>query len=97
MEKSKIKHKLTDMINNIFPYSCIDPGIIEYVDLIDDFGMDSISFISIVIEIETAFDIIVPDEMLLMENFRNVNRIVEIIEKEKNFIANFTNEQEGKQ
>ncbi len=94
MEKSEIKDKLIDMLNNLFLNSGVDPDILEYVDLIDDLGMDSMNFISIVIEVESTFDITVPDEMLLMENFRNIDEIIEIIEKEKNFIESTTNEQE---
>ena len=57
--------------------------IIEYLDLIDDVGMDSLTFVSIVVEIETRFDILVPDEMLLMDNFRKVDDIVALIINEK--------------
>ena len=50
------------------------------MDLIDDLGMDSMTFISIVVEIEFVFNIIVPDDILLMENFKNVDDIVGVIE-----------------
>lgn len=94
MEKSKIKVKLIDILNHMFANAGVNPDLLCYVDLIDDLGMDSMSFISIVIEVESMFDITVPDEMLLMENFRNVDKIIEIVEKEKNFIKSATNEQE---
>ena len=80
MEHDEIKVKVIEMLNNLFPNSGIDFDVLEYTDLIDDLGMDSITFISIVIEVESTFDIIVPDEMLLMENFKNVDRILEVIE-----------------
>ena len=72
------------MLNNLFPDSGVDTDILEFVDLIDDLGMDSMIFISIVIEVESTFDITVPDEMLLMENFRNVDEIIKIVENEIN-------------
>ena len=53
---------------------------------------DSLSFISIVIETESTFDITIPEEMLLMENFRTVDRIIEIVENEKNFNKSIANE-----
>ncbi len=84
MEKSEIKAKVIDMLNNLFPDSGVDTDILEFVDLIDDLGMDSMIFISIVIEVESTFDITVPDEMLLMENFRNVDEIIKIVENEIN-------------
>lgn len=79
MEKDNIKAKVIEMINGLFPNSGLDIDVLGYVDLIDDLGMDSITFISIVVEIESMFDIIVSDDMLLQENFRNVDLIVEII------------------
>ena len=84
MEKSEIKTKIIDMLNNLFPDFGVDTDILEFVDLIDDLGMDSMIFISIVIEVESTFDITVPDEMLLMENFRNVDEIIKIVENEIN-------------
>ena len=84
MEKSELKTKLIDMLNNLFPDFGVDTDILEFVDLIDDLGMDSMIFISIVIEVESTFDITVPDEMLLMENFRNVDEIIKIVENEIN-------------
>ena len=44
--------------------------------------MDSITFISIVVEVEAHFGIEVPDDMLLLENFKCVEDIVSIIENE---------------
>lgn len=79
MEKDNIKAKVIEMINGLFPNLGLDMDVLGYVDLIDDLGMDSITFISIVVEIESMFDIIVSDDMLLQENFRNVDLIVEII------------------
>lgn len=84
MKNGDIKSKVIDMLNNLFPNSGIDSDILEYVDLIDDLGMDSVSFISIVIEVESIFEIIVPDDMLLMENFRNVDGILAVIESAMN-------------
>ena len=80
MERNEIKIKVVDILTPLFPNSGIDTSILEYVDLIDDLGMDSMTFISIVVEIEFVFNIIVPDDILLMENFKNVNNIVGIIE-----------------
>ena len=44
--------------------------------------MDSITFISMVIEIESHFDIEVPDDYLLIDKFKNVAQIINIIEEE---------------
>ena len=82
MTKEQIKKEVVSLIAELFKDKGVDSDIIEYVDLIDDLGMDSITFISIVVEIEAKFNIIVPDEMLVMDNFRNVDGIVALVERE---------------
>lgn len=77
-----IKQEVIELISDLFKDKGIDIDIIEYVDLADDLGMDSIIFISIVVELEAHFDIEVPDDMLLLEKFRCVDDIVSIVENE---------------
>ncbi len=84
MDKNEIKLKLIDMLAVMFPDSGVDKDVLEYTDLMDDLGMDSVTFISIVVEIEDVFEITVPDDLLLMENFRNVDSIIQIVEDAKN-------------
>lgn len=86
MNSDEIKNKLIDMIQNLFPDSGVDKDVLPYVDLIDDLGMDSITFISIVVEVEDLFGITVPDDMLLMENFKDIDGIIQIIENSKNAV-----------
>lgn len=86
MNSDEIKNKLIDMIQTLFPDSGVDKDILPYVDLIDDLGMDSITFISIVVEVEDLFGITVPDDMLLMENFKDIDGIIQIIENSKNAV-----------
>lgn len=81
---ANIKNEVVELISKLFSDKGFDADIIEYIDLIDDAGMDSINFISIVVEIEAKFNIIVPDEMLVMDNFRNIDGIVDLVEREIN-------------
>lgn len=97
MVNSEIRAKVIEMLNNLFPDSGVNLDVLEYVDLINDLGMDSLAFISIVIEVEETFDIAVPDEMLLIENFRNVDCILAIVESAMNVDKSLENEQEDKQ
>ena len=83
MTAEEIKTEVVQLISELFANKGYDTDIIEYVDLIDDLGMDSITFISIVVEVEAKFSIIVPDNMLLMENFRKIKDIVNVIEQER--------------
>ena len=88
MTTETIKHEVIELISELFKDKGFDIDIIEYVDLIDDMGMDSITFISIVVEVEAYFDIEVPDDMLLMNNFKKVDNIVNIIVNELNLKVN---------
>lgn len=77
MNQDVIKQKLLLLCEEIFQNTCI-----EYADFIEDIGMDSITFITLIVEIETVFDITIPDDILLMENFRDLNKIIDIINYE---------------
>ena len=83
---ANIKNEVIELISELFFDKGFDTNLVEYIDLIDDAGMDSITFISIIVEIEAKFGIIVPDEMLVMDNFRNIENIVTIVEKERGTI-----------
>ena len=79
MNREEIKERLIELCGEISRDEGIDLGLIKYVDFYNDLGMDSISFISMIVEIEACFDITIPDDMLLMENFRNVTDVVHIV------------------
>ena len=73
--EAEIKNKIIEILTKLFSESGIDLDVLEYVDLVDDLGMDSINFISLIIEIETAFEIQIPDEWLQMEKFQTYTAI----------------------
>ena len=87
MTDVNIKNELIKLVSELFQDKGIDSDLIEYVDLIDDLGMDSMIFLSVIIELETTFDIIIPDDLLLMENFREIDTIVDIVKKSVNCIG----------
>ena len=80
MTREEIKSSVIDLLSELFAKMNFDSDILEYIDLIDDAGMDSLTFITLVIELEVKFDITVPDDLLLMENFKNTDMIVDVIE-----------------
>lgn len=82
MTIENIKKELINLVSTLFADKGFDVDIIEYVDLIDDLGMDSITFISLIVEIESLFDIQFPDDFLLMDKFKNVDDIILVIENE---------------
>ncbi|APO47207.1 hypothetical protein BS614_26245 [Paenibacillus xylanexedens] len=65
--------------------------IIEILDLPDNtlltndlvgIGLNSISFIRLIVSIEESFGIEVPNEFLSMENFSTISELVVFVEKE---------------
>ena len=82
MIRENIKESVIDLLSEVFAEFEFDRDILEYIDLIDDAGMDSITFITLIVEIEARFNIIVPDDMLLMENFKNADDVVTVVENE---------------
>ena len=76
---SDIKEKIIEIMSGLFSDSGVDTDILEYVDLIDNLGMDSIAFITLIVEIETTFNISVPDEFVLIENFKTFDSIYELL------------------
>lgn len=81
MERNDIKEKIIDILDRLFSDTGVDSDVLEYVDLTDDLGMDSISFISLIIELESTFDIQIPDDWLLMEKFQNYTQIYSAVEE----------------
>ncbi len=79
MTRETIKQKVIELISELFKGNSLDFEVVDYIDLINDLGMDSITFITLIVEVEARFDITVPDDVLLMEHFRNVDNIVQII------------------
>ena len=81
MEKSENKVKILEILSILFQNSGVDTDVLEYVDLIDDLGMDSVNFISLIVELEAEFDIQIPDEWLLMDKFRECSSILSAVEE----------------
>ncbi|HCL01602.1 MAG TPA: hypothetical protein DHW61_04170 [Lachnoclostridium phytofermentans] len=68
-------------------------GIEQGDDDLSQLGMDSISFIKIVVALEEAFEIEIPDEKLLITEMGTINKMFEVvlvatnsIEKQEEFI-----------
>ena len=79
MTLQEIKARVIQLVLELFKNNGTDTKFIEYVDLVDDLGMDSITFISIIVEIESQFKIMIPDSLLLMDNFKHIDDIAVII------------------
>lgn len=82
MSKYEIEKELITLCANFFQHTGINMNIIKYVNFVDDLGMDSVLFITLIIEIETRFGIAIPDRLLNIENFNNINNIIDIVSAE---------------
>lgn len=79
MSREEIKEKLIALCAEIFQNSGVDTDLLEYVDFEDDLGMDSLTFITLLVEVEAAFGITIPDDLLLMDNFKNMGDVIQIV------------------
>ena len=80
MNREVIKEKLLSLCANVFKASEVDTDLLEYMDFAEDLGMDSITFITLIVEVESCFDVTVPDDLLLMDNFKNVAGVIAIVD-----------------
>lgn len=76
MSSEDIKTELVPLVRELFKAQGYEIDNIETADFVDDIGMDSIMFISMVIKIESQFGINVPSDLLLIENFKNIDGII---------------------
>ena len=79
MNRDEIKEKLIALCAEVFKDSNVDTDLLEYVDFADDLGMDSITFITLIVELEATFDITVPDDLLLMDNFKTMDDVIKVV------------------
>ena len=79
-DTTKIKERIIDILDKLFSDEGIDKNMLEDVDLIEDLGMDSILFVSLLIELETEFGIRIPDEWMTLNKFQNYYQISNVVE-----------------
>ncbi len=82
MKHEEIKSAVAGVISEVFAEEKIEPVMIDTIDLVDDLGMESITFISLIMALEKKFVIRIPDAMIKAENFRKIDDIAAIIEGE---------------
>lgn len=93
MNETKIRNQLLLICRQVFNNYDIDDVSIEHIDFIKDLGMDSIAFITLIIDIENSFNITISDDLLLMDNFNSINKIFNYVSAEINYVLNNTQNQ----
>lgn len=51
---------------------------------LSDFGLDSLSTVNLLLDIESGFDLNIPDELLIPETFETPNNLWKVVETLKN-------------
>ena len=77
-----IKEKIINILKDILIEIKFDDKVLEHMNLVDDLGIDSITFITLIIELENSFDINIPDKYLLLDKMNTVDKIQMIISNE---------------
>ena len=73
-----VKDKVTLIISEIMNRENII--INDNTNLIDDFEFDSIQMVSLIVELESEFNIVFSDEELALEQIANVKNLISLIE-----------------
>ena len=81
MKENNLKESLVSFLTEFFPDLESKLDDLEAVNFYTDYGLDSITFVTMVIRIEEAFNIIIPTEHIVMENFVTFNKIQALINR----------------
>lgn len=80
MEKSEIKDKLLEIIGEELPDVEADQ-VDTSASLADDYGVDSVSLIKMIVDAEQAFDVKFDDRELALNKYENFDDVIDTIEK----------------
>ena len=69
--------KLLEILNSLHP----DVDFENTEDLIDDGILESLDIVTLVTEINAEFDVAIPAEEIVPENFNSAKALMELIEK----------------
>ncbi len=80
MEKSEIKDKLLEIIEEELPD--VDAGNVDTgASLADDYGVDSVSLIKMIVDAEATFDVKFDDRELALNKYESFDDVIDTIEK----------------
>lgn len=72
-----MKDRIVEILEDINP----DVDYATCATLVDDRHLDSLSMVSLIAELEDAFDITVPAVEVVTDNFNSVNAICALVER----------------
>lgn len=77
--RERIHEVLTNVLNPEQP--------LDGIDLIESGIMDSLSLVSVIMELETTFNLSIPFEKLEIDNFRTLDSMTQFIAEESKVLA----------
>lgn len=80
MEKNEIKEKLFEIIGEELPDVEVDKLDTE-ASLADEYGVDSVSLIKMIVDAEQTFNVKFDDRELALNKYENFDDVIEIIEE----------------
>lgn len=78
-----IRDELLSIINTIINREFSFEKLPSVIDLSKDLHMDSLQIIEMIVEIENNYNFIIKDEYLSAEILTDFNKLVDVIEKER--------------
>ncbi|MCR5149173.1 MAG: acyl carrier protein [Eubacterium sp.] len=79
MEKEQIEQKLADLVKEVMPE--VDEDIKFNVDIEQEYGVNSVSIIKLIVAIERKFNVEFTDYELALDNYSTFGNLAELIGK----------------
>lgn len=80
MEKNEIKEKLMGIIEEEIPEIELDKLDMQ-ASLVEEYGVDSVSLIKMIVDVEKTFDVTFDDRELALNKYENFDDVVHVIGK----------------
>lgn len=74
-----LDEKLIELINQNSPVSLEIQNVTDELDLVENMGMDSMSFVQLIIALESEFGIEFPDDKLVIDYIKRYGNLKECI------------------
>lgn len=77
-KQSEVKEKIVEIVNELMKNVNIELSQLD--DDLVEFGLDSIIFVQLIVEIEEVFQVDVPDKALYISELNTINKITKLVE-----------------
>lgn len=80
MEKSEIKEKFLGIVEEELP-EVMAENVNTAASMVDEYGVDSVSLIKMIVDAEEAFDVKFDDKELALNKYKKFDDMIDIIEE----------------